>query len=267
MASYAVLILATLLTFAFRNAESRSIVTIKGKTDNGRELFSNASTAHVKSEEVGVMIEPRNTSIITLEDVKKEGEEVEKGDLSDPISGFVIESANRTVRPRHQEEEDKFNKEGDDTVEEVEEDSRDVSKDEKDTKLRRIFWILQHYGSTHGRRSGCDDFDYDGPGFEKCEYGNGHYSPNGKFAFYEDEEGVGATYKEVEDDIDFDDIEDDEDDAHVVEEDQEDMEDLEGTVVKDNNSSDNADGNDETKRGNGNDEDAGDGDDGGEDYK
>ncbi|VDK24538.1 unnamed protein product [Taenia asiatica] len=267
MASYAVLILTTLLTLAFRNAESRSIVIIKGKTDNGRKLFSNASTAHVKSEEVGVMIKPRNISIITLKDIKKEGEELEKGDLSDPISGFVIESANRTVRPRHQEEEEEFNKEGDDTVGEVEEDSSDVSNDEKDTKLRRIFWTLQHCGSNHGRRNGCDDADDDGSGFEECECANEYYGPNGKSAFYEDEEGVGATDKEVEADIDFDDIEDDEDDAHVVDEDQEDMEDLEGTVVKANNSSDNADGNDETKRGNGNDEDAGDGDDGGEDYK
>lgn len=244
MASHATFILAILLTLAFRNAESRSIAIVKGKTDNERKLFSNASTIHVKPGEVDAIVKPRNISIITLTDARKEEEEVRKEDLSDPISGVVIESAIKTVRLRHE-------KEGD-----VEEDSGDVSEDERDVKFGKILWIVHHCSSNHGRRSECDN----------DESNNGHSSPKRNFAFYEDEEEVDVNDKEVENDVDFDDIEVDEDDTQSVDEDQKDMEDLEGTVVKDNNSSDNVNDNDENKRGNDN-EDADDGDNGEEAYK
>ncbi|KAL5107162.1 hypothetical protein TcWFU_009984 [Taenia crassiceps] len=262
MARHAVLILAALLTVAFHDVASRTIAVVKGKPDNERELFSNASTTHVKSKEVGATIKPRNSSITALADVKKEEEEVKKENLLESISNVVVQSANETVRPRYEAEEDRYIRKGDVNDEEVEESIGDVSEKERDAKLGKILWILHHSGSTHGRRSDSEEL-----GFGDYENDNGSYGLKRKLIFYEDEEGVGANDKEVEDDIDFDDIEDDKVDTQEVDEDQEDMEDLEGTVVKDNNGRENADDNDESKRGNGNHEDADDSDDGGEGCK
>ncbi|EUB54983.1 hypothetical protein ECG_09082 [Echinococcus granulosus] len=247
MAARSVLILAALLNLAFLNVESRTIA--------GPKFFSNASTIYMKSK-IGTTIKSAS-----LKDAKKEGEEVGKEELPDPISAVAVESANKTLNPTHNEKVDEFIEESDFDDGSKKEGSSDVSEDKK---IR----ILQQYVSIHGKRSKCadvfygcngvlrDDDDSEELDYEANEVDNGYYDPKRKSAFNEDNKEVkDGEGHDIYDDIDFDNIEDDdEDDKEDVEEDQENMEDLEGTIVKDNISSDNADDNNENKSGNENDE-------------
>ncbi|VDM35808.1 unnamed protein product [Hydatigera taeniaeformis] len=188
----------------------------------------------------------------------------------------MIASLNKTVRPTYEKKTNRFSEEAKGFDEEEKEEGEiDPNIDDVDTMQNEELWNSQdydgrqsHYADVLSCCNGVLRVDNDGEtfDFEAKESNNGHSSLKRRSAFHKAEQGVNDSTKEAEDDIDFDDIEGNEENKGTVDEDQENLEDLEGTIVKDHNSSDNANDIGEDKRRRGSDEDADDVDDGEKDY-